>query len=381
MKIFLAESNIKIKEKVKDYTQKESSAHVVNLITAPMNENRLRKEMKKSQPNLIILNLDNYKSSLSDLDKYISTEVFKYISVILTSSDKALFKKITTKVNCIEKSSYAVQNPPEIEKIEKLLKEKYTIYKKIKSKIRKIEKEIEKNKIESTTRKAVDKISKRDEKEYQNKYCEKQDTEEMDRIIKREKIFSSQKIIVIGSSIGGVEVLNKIITMLPANEKIAPIVITQHINTKFTKNLVNRLNNANPNIKVQIGENDLVLKNNNVYIAPGEMHMGVDKQGTKIVIKLYENKTMVSKHLPSINVLYRSVANMSSGKNVLAIILTGMGKDGVKGMGELYRSGAKTIAQDKNSCTVQGIAGECIVKGFISEELTIPQIIGNIINW
>lgn len=379
MRIFLAESNIRIKNVVKEFTNENSSSSVVKLITVPMEESRFKREVEESKPNLIILNIDNYKSPLKELDKYISSEQFKYTSIIITSKEDTLVSKFKTKVNFVKISSYMDENPAEIQIMKDLLSDKYKIFNKIKYRLKEVQKEKEIKKIEKTTKETIEVLSKIGIEKTEKKYANDKN-EELDKVIPIEHASIGKKVIAIGSSIGGIEVLNKIITMLPANENIAPIVITQHISGKFTEGMVNRLNNANGNIMVKIGEDSEELLNNTIYVAPGERHMGIERRGTKVVIKIFEDTTMVSRHIPSIDVLYRSVNN-TVGRSAMGIILTGMGKDGVKGMGELYKSGAKTLAQEKKSCTVQGIAGDCIVKGYIKKEASIASIISSIIKF
>lgn len=379
MRIFLAENNIRIKNIVKDFTSKESSAAVVKLITVPMEITRFKREIQESNPNLIILNMDNYKSSLKELNEYMSSDIFKYTAFIITSKDERNFTKITTKVNFIKISSYVEETPAEIKILEDMLQEKYKIYNKIKYKLKEVQKIKEISKIEKTTKETIGALSRIGSEQIKEKYA-KDVNKELEEVLAKEHPSIGKKVIAIGSSIGGVEVLNKIVSMLPGNENIAPILITQHISSKFNEGMVKRLDSANTSIKVKVAQDGEELLNNHIYVAPADKHMGIERNGTKVVVKIYESEILVSRHIPSIDVLYRSVNN-TVGKSALGIILTGMGKDGVTGMGELHRSGATTLAQEKKTCTVQGIAGECIVKGFITKEVSISTIISSIINF
>jgi two-component system chemotaxis response regulator CheB len=188
---------------------------------------------------------------------------------------------------------------------------------------------------------------------------------------------SVNQIITIGSSIGGVNIIEEIITNLKGKRGYPPIVITQHILASFANNMVDRMSKVNDNFEYHIVNGPIVLKENNIYFSNGKNHMLVEKNGTENIITISNNMKTVNKHIPSINVLYRSIANIY-GSKAIALILTGMGKDGIVGMGELYLKGAYTIAQNKESSVVHGMAGSSIEEGFIKEELTVKKIIGKI---
>lgn len=366
MKIFLIESNIHVKKIVQDFTLREPAATTSKIITIPIDVRRLKRELAEVSPNLVILNLDNFRSSLEELDQCISNPSLKYTSFILTSREKDKFSKVSVRANFVEIPSYSSDNREEFSRLEATLKEKLVTFGRIKERLKLDKKREERESIEKSVYKTIGDISKNTVSMGENK--------DLDRIVPSHSSVIPQKIIVVGSSIGGVEVLEKIIKLLPENRRVVPILITQHIPGNFAINLVERLNKIRPDYNIQIGSNNKVLIHNNVYIAPGDRHMGITRNGNQAVIKIYEDQALVSRHIPSIDVLFRS-ANNIVGRNALAVILTGMGKDGVKGMGELAASGATTLAQEKSTCVVQGIAGECIVKGFIQKEISIEEIV------
>lgn len=380
MRVFLAESNIHIKSAVKEFTLKENKVSLVKLITVPLDIVRLKKEVGLATPNLLILDLDNFKSSMDELDAFFSLELFRYVSIIVTSKTREKYLQLKTKVIFVKLSNYSNREITEIDEITSIMYEKLDLFNKIKVKIREEVKKKEQLNIEKSTRKTIGVLRDMGKEDMRERFGKEIVNLELDQVVPSANSVLNKKIVVIGSSIGGIEVLEKIIGNLPKKGNVAPILVTQHISAKFTENLVKRLNKTNANINVQAGQNNKIILPNNVYIAPSEKHMGVTKTGFKVMLRVFEDQTMVSRHKPSIDVMFRSVNNVVGG-SALGIILTGMGKDGVKGMGELYKSGATTLAQEKKTCTVQGIAGECIVKGFITKEVSIEEIIEYIVEY
>lgn len=181
----------------------------------------------------------------------------------------------------------------------------------------------------------------------------------------------SNYLIAIGSSTGGTEALKDILEQLP--EEIPPIVIVQHIPEVFSRALADRLNKLCPFEVVEAKNGDLIEKNK-VYIAPGNKHMIIQKQNNQLVIQTNQNEVFNS-HRPSVDVLFNSIAELNL-KKVIGIILTGMGSDGAKGLKRLKDSGAKTIAQNEDSCVVFGMPKEAIklnAADYIEALDTIPQ--------
>ncbi|MEG1801000.1 MAG: CheB methylesterase domain-containing protein, partial [Oscillospiraceae bacterium] len=137
---------------------------------------------------------------------------------------------------------------------------------------------------------------------------------------------------------------------LPAN--IPPIVVVQHMPAGFTDMYAQRLNRlCNMNVKeAKTGDK---LTKGNVYVAPGDFQLKVQKIGSDFVIKCFEAEK-VSGHRPSVDVMFESVAECA-GSNAVGIIMTGMGQDGAKGLLSMRKKGAYTIGQDKDSCVVYGM--------------------------
>ncbi|MBI5430176.1 MAG: chemotaxis response regulator protein-glutamate methylesterase [Nitrosomonadales bacterium] len=180
---------------------------------------------------------------------------------------------------------------------------------------------------------------------------------------------STEKLIVIGASTGGTEAIKEILTKLPAD---APgVLVTQHMPEHFTKSFADRLDGL-CKISVKEAEDNERILPGHAYIAPGHSHLLLKRSGANYMTKLDQGE-LVNRHRPSVDVLFRSVANIA-GANALGIILTGMGKDGVQGMLEMKQAGSHTIAQDEASCVVFGMPKEAIAAGAVSEVLPLQSI-------
>jgi two-component system chemotaxis response regulator CheB len=158
-------------------------------------------------------------------------------------------------------------------------------------------------------------------------------------------------IVVVGASTGGTEAVNKIITRLPKN--CPPILITIHIPATFSARFAERIN-SHCEVNVQEARHGQKIKEGNVYIAPGNMHLKVESKGGTLFC-LLEDSEEVNRHKPAVDVLFESVTSIAS--NVQAILLTGMGQDGAKGLLNLKESGAMTIIQDEASSLIWGMPG------------------------
>jgi len=187
------------------------------------------------------------------------------------------------------------------------------------------------------------------------------------------KIVNSKKVIAIGSSTGGVQVLEKILTSLV--EDTVPIMITQHMPAGFTASLANRLDNI-CKLNIRQAEDGDELQNSTVYIAQGDKHMFLEKWGLKYIIKIQDGPK-VSHHRPSVDILFKSFAK-ELGSYGVGIILTGMGSDGAKGLKEMFNVGAKTYAQNEDSCVVYGMPNEAVKLGGVTHSLSIGKIIETI---
>jgi two-component system, chemotaxis family, protein-glutamate methylesterase/glutaminase len=180
---------------------------------------------------------------------------------------------------------------------------------------------------------------------------------------------SSGTVIAIGASTGGTEALTQILRDLPA--LMPPIVIVQHMPPKFTESFAGRLNQCCV-LKVKEAQDNDVLQQGNVYIAPGGRHMAIRSNGLKSMISVFDSD-LVNRHRPSVNVLFNSVAEVK-GKHAIGVILTGMGDDGATGMLAMNQRGAHTIAQDETTSVVFGMPQKAISAGGVSEVLPLDMI-------
>ncbi len=184
------------------------------------------------------------------------------------------------------------------------------------------------------------------------------------------------KIIGIGSSTGGVESLLNIFKKLPSG--LPPIVITQHIPYGFSSSFAQRLNDHSKVNVIEVSS-DTILQNGYAYLAPGNMHLVVEKSGSDYIGKLLDI-SKVSRHKPSVDIMFRSLNN-SAGSAAMAIIMTGMGDDGTIAIQELYNNNAFTVAQSEESCVVFGMPQQAIKAGAIKEIVHLDDIAQSIINF
>lgn len=184
------------------------------------------------------------------------------------------------------------------------------------------------------------------------------------------------KIIGIGSSTGGVESLIKVFSKLPSG--LPPIVITQHIPYGFSSSFAHRLN-ASSDVNVLEVQEPIELQKGYAYLAPGNMHLTVDKRGNSYVAKPFD-ASRVSRHKPSVDVMFRSLNN-SAGGGAMAIMMTGMGDDGSIAMKDLYDNGAYTVAQNEESCVVFGMPMQAIKIGAVKDICHLDDIASYIIDF
>jgi len=182
-------------------------------------------------------------------------------------------------------------------------------------------------------------------------------------------IKTTEKVVVVGASTGGTEALRVFLEALPADSP--GIVIVQHMPEQFTKSFADRLNSI---CKITVKEavnNDTVIRGR-ALIAPGNHHLLLKRSGARYYVEV-NNGPLVNRHRPSVDVLFRSTAKYA-GKNTIAVIMTGMGGDGAKGLLELKEVGANTIAQDEKSCVVFGMPKEAIKLNAADDILPLNQI-------
>lgn len=180
---------------------------------------------------------------------------------------------------------------------------------------------------------------------------------------------TTERIVAIGTSTGGTQALETVLTTLPRN--CPGLAIVQHMPEKFTASFAERLNRLSE-ITVKEAANGDRLLPGQALIAPGGKHMMIKRSGAFYHVEVVDGP-LVSRHKPSVDVLFRSAAKFA-GKNALGIIMTGMGDDGAKGLKEMRDTGAHTIAQDEESCVVFGMPKEAIKLGAAAEVISLNAI-------
>ncbi len=191
----------------------------------------------------------------------------------------------------------------------------------------------------------------------------------------RAMIQTTEKVVVVGASTGGTEALRVFLEMLPVD---APgIVIVQHMPEKFTTSFARRLDSI-CHVTVKEAENDDTVIRGRALIAPGNRHMLLKRSGARYYVELRDGP-LVSRHRPSVDVLFRSAARYA-GKNAVGVIMTGMGDDGAKGMLEMKDAGAINIAQDEASCVVFGMPKVAIEMGGVDKVLPLDKIASRVIS-
>ena len=174
-------------------------------------------------------------------------------------------------------------------------------------------------------------------------------------------IETTEKVVVIGASTGGTEALRAFLQVLPADSP--GIVIVQHMPEGFTRAFSERLNTL-CSITVKEAENNDSVVRGRALIAPGNHHLLLKRSGARYFVEIKDGP-LVSRHRPSVDVLFRSAARYA-GKNAVGVIMTGMGDDGAKGMLEMKEAGAFTIAQDEATSVVFGMPNEAIKLGGVN---------------
>lgn len=188
-----------------------------------------------------------------------------------------------------------------------------------------------------------------------------------------------KKIILIGTSTGGPRALQEVLTKLPKDLK-APILIVQHMPAGFTKSLAKRLDQLS-DITVKEAENGDLLQSGVAYVAPGGYQMTVRKIGMTHSIQIDEHAPVVGGHKPAVDVLFDSVAKITDVDRI-AVIMTGMGADGSKGIKTLKRTGnTRIISEDERTCVVYGMPKSAEKTGLVDCVVPLEEIPQAILNY
>jgi len=187
---------------------------------------------------------------------------------------------------------------------------------------------------------------------------------------------TTEQVVAIGTSTGGTQALETVLTELPAT--VPGIVVVQHMPEKFTAAFAHRLN-ALCALEVREAQDNDRLLPGRVLIAPGGRHMLLKRSGAHYLVEVRDGPA-VNRHKPSVDVLFRSVARVA-GRNALGIIMTGMGDDGAAGLLEMRQAGAHTVAQDEASCVVYGMPKEAVKRGAVEQQLSLWGMAGEIVRY
>jgi len=185
---------------------------------------------------------------------------------------------------------------------------------------------------------------------------------------------TTDRLIAVGASTGGTEAIKTFLEGMPPD---APgVVITQHIPKAFSTPFAERMNRCSAMTVCEAHDGQQIMPGH-VYIAPGDRHMMVLRSGTRWICRL-DDGPPVNRHKPSVDVLFRSVAQ-EAGHNAIGVLLTGMGKDGAQGLLEMRQAGSPTVAQDEATSIVWGMPGEAVHIGAAAEELPLARIAGRVL--
>jgi two-component system chemotaxis response regulator CheB len=185
----------------------------------------------------------------------------------------------------------------------------------------------------------------------------------------RRVLRTTDRIIAIGASTGGTEAIREVLEMLPPDSPA--VVISQHIPAAFSKPFAERMNRMSPMAVCEAQDGQYILPGH-VYIAPGDQHLLVERDGARYRCRLSDGPH-VNRHRPSVDVMFRSVAQ-NVGLNAAGVLLTGMGDDGARGLKEMLEAGAGTIAQDEASSVVWGMPGAAVKMGSAQQVLPLHRI-------
>lgn len=180
---------------------------------------------------------------------------------------------------------------------------------------------------------------------------------------------TTEKIIAIGASTGGTEAIKDLLLQLPS--AVPGIVMTQHMPPGFTRSFAERLNKITRLHVVEAKGGERILPGH-AFLAPGGYHLVVVRSGADYRVKLSDAEP-VHRHRPAVDVMMTSVAEVA-GRNVIGVLLTGMGKDGAKGMLDIHTHGGFTVAQDEASCVVYGMPKEAVALGGVDQIVPLDRM-------
>ncbi|MEM7530333.1 MAG: chemotaxis response regulator protein-glutamate methylesterase [Pseudomonadota bacterium] len=192
---------------------------------------------------------------------------------------------------------------------------------------------------------------------------------------RRRILKTTQKVIAVGASTGGTEALRVFLQAMPA--AAPPIIIVQHMPEQFTAAFAERLNNLTSLAVKEARDGDRLLTGH-AFVAPGNRHMLLTRSGAVYGLQLRDGP-LVSRHRPSVDVLFRSVAK-AAGQNAIGVIMTGMGSDGARGMLEMREAGAVTFGQDEATSVVYGMPKEAKKAGAVCSELPLARLPEAVLN-
>lgn len=184
---------------------------------------------------------------------------------------------------------------------------------------------------------------------------------------------STEQLLAIGASTGGTEAIKDVLMNMPATSP--GTVITQHIPAAFSASFARRMDSLCAMSVCEARDGQPILPGH-AYIAPGSHHLLVKADGARFICQLSDGPP-VNRHKPSVDVMFRSVAQ-NIGKNAIGVILTGMGDDGARGLKEMQEAGAPTMAQDENTSVVWGMPGEAVKLGAADQVLPLGKVAGAI---
>jgi len=185
----------------------------------------------------------------------------------------------------------------------------------------------------------------------------------------RAMVETTEKVIMVGASTGGTEAIRSLLENMPLD--CPGILVVLHMPEGFTKSYADRINSLSSIHVREAKDGDTVL-NGQALIAPGNKHLLLKRSGARYYVQIKDGP-LVSRHRPSVDVLFRSAARYAA-KNAVGAILTGMGSDGAEGMKEMFEAGAWTCAQDEASSVVYGMPKEAVAKGGVCKEIALDKM-------